>query len=723
MKENKKDKLELFLNRELSWVQFNQRVLEEAFDEGNPLLERVKFLAIVSSNLDEFFMVRVAALKQQVLAGYDKSDESGLKPKKQLKQLSQAIQQQVVMQYDCWNNLLAPSLKEQQIFLLNPEELNSKQEAYLDSFFSELVFPVLTPMAIDPSRPFPFLASKSLNICLLLQPNVATNATTNVLPQPIELSSLGTFAVVQVPSVLNRLVPLPASNKEKHFILLEQVIMRYLHQLFHGYQVLGSAPFRITRNADIPINEEDAEDLLSKIEQWLKLRQRGTTIRLEIAAQALPEIRDFLQEKLQIHKGELYEVPGPVDFTFLMKTLGLSDKKKFYFPKFKPVVPKEFREEQDIFKVIKEKDRFLHHPYHSFQPVTDLVNQAAKDPQVLAIKQTLYRVSGDSPVVKALAKAAEKGKQVTVVVEIKARFDEEKNIKWAKKLEEAGCHVIFGLVGLKVHAKLLLVVRQEEDGICRYLHLGTGNYNDVTAGIYTDMSILTCNQDLGTDVSALFNMLTGYSVQTQWQKLGVAPLGLRQQFINSIHREINNVKAGGSGHIIAKMNSLTDPELIDHLYQASQGGVKVDLVVRGMCSLVPQVPQVSDNIRVVSIVGRFLEHSRIYYFFNNGNDQLFLSSADWMPRNMDRRVETLFPIEDEIIKKEILHTLELSLLDNVKARHLTAKGDYIRPPILDGQEAINLQQQLMERVKLQNPDSSASEVLLPFVPIMSEISQ
>ena len=680
---------ELFYNRELSWVKFNQRVLEEAFDTNNPLLERVNFLGISSSNLDEFFMVRVASLKDQVLAKYNKSDASGLTAKHQLKLLSQAIHKQVTEQYSCWNNQLNPELAEKGILFLKIPQLDQAQLDFLEDMFTMDIYPVLTPMAIDQSRPFPFLTNKSLNICLMIK-----ETSINEL-SPLEEGEI--FALVQVPSVLNRFIELPA-KQGKVFVLLEDVIVAYLHKLFHGYQIIAASPFRITRNLDLPIEEEDAEDLLGKIQQWLKQRQRGTSIRLELAVNTDQRIRDFLQESLCIHKGELYTVDGPLDLSFLMRFSSLSGYKQLRFAKYTPVIPAEFAEYDDIFELIRDGDRLIHHPYESFQPVIDFVTQAANDPQVLAIKQTLYRVSGDSPIIKALAQAAEKGKQVTVVVEIKARFDEENNIQWARKLEEAGCHVIYGLVGLKVHCKLVLVVRKEDEGIRRYLHLGTGNYNDITARIYTDMGLFTCDQYLGADVSALFNMLTGYSKLDRWYKLGVAPVDLRNKFVQLINQEIQSAQNGSTGYIIAKMNSLVDSDIIYHLYRAAQAGVKIDLIVRGICSLVPGLPGISDNIRVISIVGRFLEHTRIFYFYNNGFPQLFLGSADWMPRNLDRRVEIIFPIQDENIKDRIIKTLYLYLQDTVKARELAPDGEYRRRE-LSSVKQISVQDMLMYKTK------------------------
>ncbi|QUH25798.1 RNA degradosome polyphosphate kinase [Serpentinicella alkaliphila] len=659
------NKREYYINRELSWLEFNYRVLQEAKNSKNPLLERLKFLSIVSSNLDEFFMIRVASLKNQVLAGYNKLDPSGLSPKKQLNAISLETHKMISQQYQLFNNSIVPSLKKQSIFLLSKDDLHKDEILFLEDYFKNVVYPVLTPMAVDSSRPFPLILNKSLNIAVLIEDKSAEGEFV--------------FATVQVPSLLPRFKELPCSKgHSKRFILLEEIITLFIEELFLGHPVVCSFPYRITRDTDLTIEEEDAEDLLVEIERSLRNRRRGSAIRLEIHKSIDTRLIHILKTALEIHEGEIYYIDGPLDLTFLLKIYNLEGYDFLKYPHHTPQIPKDLIDSDDILDAIAKKDILLHHPYESFDPVIDFVKKASIDPQVLAIKQTLYRVSGDSPIVQALIEAAERGKQVTVLLEVKARFDEENNIQWAKKLEKAGCHVIYGLVGLKTHCKITLVVRIEENRIKRYVHLGTGNYNDITAKFYTDIGLFTCKETFGADVSAIFNMLSGYSDPPDLYKLEVAPLNLRGKFMELIKAEIQHAQQGKKAKIIAKMNSLVDIDIIKALYRASIAGVKVDLIIRGICCLKPGIPHISENIRVISIVGRFLEHSRIYYFHNDGSEDIYLSSSDWMPRNLDRRIETLFPIEDIIAKERIIELLEISLLDTVKANRLNSEGKYLK---------------------------------------------
>lgn len=653
-----------YINRELSWLEFNDRVLEEARDRNNPLLERIKFLSIASSNLDEFFMVRVASLKDLVNAGFNKPDYSGLTSKQQLKKISVRTHLMVDTQYSTLNRALLPALKKNGMHVVYREEVNEEQRVFLEEYFTNIVYPVLTPMAVDSSRPFPLILNKSLNIGVLIKPK----------EEEKELI----FATVQVPSVLSRVIELPPAKEgaDRFFIFLEEVIMMFIDRLFTAREIVCAYPYRITRNADLSLEEEEAEDLLVEIEKSLKKRNWGNAIRLEVDSDIDERLLDVLKNALQIHHGDIYYINGPLDLTFLMKIWALEGYESLRYAPYEPQKSFSLLEEEDILGAIRKKDIFLHHPYESFEPVVDFIRQASKDPDVLAIKQTLYRVSGNSPIVRALAQAAERGKQVMVLLEVKARFDEENNIQWAKRLEQAGCHVIYGLVGLKTHSKITLVVRREESGIKRYVHLGTGNYNDITARFYTDMGLFTCNEYFGADASALFNMLSGYSEAPAWYKLEAAPLGLRKRFLELIETEARNARAGRKAVIMAKMNSLVDPEIISALYRASSAGVEIQLIVRGICCLRPGLKGISENITVRSIVGRFLEHSRIFYFYSDGREEVFLSSADWMPRNLDRRVELLFPIEDRDIKERIVNILELSLEDTVKARVLDSEGKY-----------------------------------------------
>lgn len=652
-----------YVNRELSWILFDHRVLNEARDKSIPLLERLKFLSITASNLDEFFMIRVASLKDMVNAGYQKKDIAGMTPEKQLAALNTAIHDLVDLQYSTFSRSLLPLLEQNGLHLIRHHEQLTKEEAdYIDHYFEDNVYPVLTPMAVDSSRPFPLIRNKTLNIGAM----VRKKGTKEELE----------FATVQVPGVLNRVVELPSQGSARKIILLEEIIERNIQRLFLNYEIICSNPYRIMRNADLTIEEDEAADLLKEIEKQLKKRQWGQAIRLEVEAGMDKRMLKLLKKELHMEEENIYEIDGPLDLTVLMKIYGLEGYGHLKAPKYEPKQVLELPAGCDIFEKIREGDILLHHPYQTFTPVVDFIRQAAKDPEVLAIKQTLYRVSGHSPIIAALAQAAENGKQVTVLVELKARFDEENNIVWARMLEKAGCHVIYGLVGLKTHSKITLVVRREEDGIRRYVHLGTGNYNDATAKLYTDIGLFTCAEMVGEDATAVFNMLSGYSEPLLWNKLSLAPLWLKDKFLYLIEREKKYALEGRPARIIAKMNSLCDRDIIAALYEASAAGVKIDLIVRGICCLRVGIPGVSENITVRSIVGNFLEHSRIFYFENNEHYEIYCGSADWMPRNLERRVEILFPVDRKECKEELLHILECQLRDNVKASVLQADGSY-----------------------------------------------
>lgn len=663
MEKNEKinlNKPEYFFNRELSWLKFNLRVLREAGVKTTPLLERLKFVAITASNLDEFFMVRVAGLWDQYENGINKRDAAGLTVKAQLEEISKAAHDQMKL-LNKYLLSLVKELREVGIYICRVSELSEKGRRWLEAYYQEEIFPVLTPMAVDASRPFPFLANKTLNLAVEL-----TNQEGE--------DSMG---IVQVPSVLPRLLEVPGEEK-RSFVFLEDVINEHCSDLYSGCKILDVVPFRITRDADLEFDEDDIDNLLKEVEKSLRKRTRGASVRLEIYNKANSRIRKFLYDNLDITEQEVYEINGPLDATCFFKFASLPGMWPWLYEPFVPQRPLELPDDSDIFKVLRERDVLLHHPYESFDPVVKFVSDAADDPNVLAIKQTLYRVSGNSPIVAALARAAENGKQVTVLVELKARFDEENNIIWARRLEEAGCHVIYGLMGLKTHAKIILVVRKEADGIKRYVHLGTGNYNDNTAKLYTDMGLMTANDQFGSDASAFFNVLSGYSDPPVWNKLVMAPLGLRKKIYELIDNEISIVKKGGTGHIIAKMNSLIDYPVIQKLYEASMAGVKIDLIIRGICGLRAGMDGISDNITVRSIVGRQLEHSRIFWFQGGGKEQLFLSSADWMPRNLNDRVELFFPVETPAHIERIKKVLDLYLRDNVGAHMMQSNGTYRR---------------------------------------------
>lgn len=659
-----------FMNRELSWIKFDERVLAEARDRKLPLFERLKFLSITASNLDEFFMIRVASLKDMVSADCQKKDISGMTPQEQLDELYVVTHELVREQYSIYNRSLLPALMENGLRVVDKHEnLSEKQKQYVDRYFEENVYPVLTPMAVDSSRPFPLVRNKSLNIGALINPKREKKGNKKELE----------FAMVQVPSVLSRIVPIPSeSGEQKSVILLEELIERNMEKLFLNYDIVCAFPFRIMRNADFTIDEDDAADLLKEIEKQLKRRQWGEAIRLEVEKGMDTRLLSFIQSELSIEEKAIYKIDGPLDLTFLMKMYAMEGfehlKAAAFVPQQVPGLPPDC----DIFEKIRQGDIMMYHPYESFNPVVEFIQKAAKDPDVLAIKQTLYRVSGNSPIIKALAKAAENGKQVSVLVELKARFDEENNIVWAKMLEKAGCHVIYGLVGLKTHSKITLVVRREENRIRRYVHLGTGNYNDATAKLYTDIGLFTCAESIGEDATAVFNMLSGYSEPRNWNKLSLAPLWLKDRFMYLIEREENHARAGREAHIIAKMNSLCDKEVIEALYRASTAGVKIELIIRGICCLKVGIPGVSENISVRSIVGNFLEHARIFYFENGGNPEYYCGSADWMPRNLERRVEILFPVEKQELKDRLKYILDCQLADTEKASVLQPDGTYVK---------------------------------------------
>ena len=654
-----------YINRELSWIQFNERILGEAKDKNLPLFERLKFLSITASNLDEFFMVRIASLKDMVNAGYKKTDIAGMTPEMQLRELYKVTHEFVKDQYAVYNKQFLPALSEVGFHIVERHEnLTSSQAEYADRYFEDTVYPVLTPMAVDSSRPFPLIRNKTLNLGALIRDKKGGE----------ELE----FATVQVPDVLPRIVILPKEedSEDVYVILLEELIERNIHKLFLNYDIVSFSPFRIMRNADFSIDEEEAEDLLKEIEKQLKMRQRGQAIRLEAEKGMDPKLLSFLMEELHITEDDIYSISGPLDLTVLMKMYGMEGFEEHKLKPYEPQIVPGLEPGDDIFEAIRKKDLFLHHPYQSFTPIVQFIRQAAADPDVLAIKQTLYRVSGNSPIIAALETAAENGKQVTVLVELKARFDEEHNILWAKRLEQAGCHVIYGLKGLKTHCKITLVVRKEEDGIRRYVHLGTGNYNDSTAKLYTDLGLLTCAESFGEDATAVFNMLSGYSEPRSWNKLAVAPLWLKKRLLKLIDRETRNAEEGLPSGIIAKMNALCDPDVIAALYKASSAGVKIDLIVRGICCLRVGIPGVSENISVRSIVGNFLEHARVFYFENAGKPEMFCASADWMPRNLERRVEIMFPLDQEDIRQRIVEGLATQLRDNTKAHLMKPDGTY-----------------------------------------------
>ncbi|MDO4438646.1 MAG: RNA degradosome polyphosphate kinase [Eubacteriales bacterium] len=687
-----------YYNRELSWLLFNQRILEEAEDRDNLLFERLKFLSITASNLDEFFMVRVASLKSMMHAGYKKTDISGMTASEQFSRVSETAHKMVCEQYKVLRESVITELhKEAKVKLITDwEELDKSEQSYLNQYFKENIYPVLTPMAVDSSRPFPLILNKTLNIAALVQrkSDAETNGDTE-------------FAMVQVPSVLPRIIELPVRpcvdrdgiRTERVFILLETVIEKNIDQLFSKYDILNTAAFRIMRDADFSLDEDEAENLLNEIKKQLKKRRKGDAIRLEIDKQADKRLVEILKAELWVDEEDIYYIDGPLDLTFLMKLYSVDGFDAFKDKKYIPRPVPELMNEDDIFTNIRKGDIFLHHPYNSFEPVVEFIKKAAVDPNVLAIKQTLYRVSSTSPIIAALEEAASNGKQVTVLVELKARFDEENNINWAIRLEKAGCHVIYGLLGLKTHSKITLVVRREDDGIRCYVHLGTGNYNDSTAKLYTDCGIMTADSRIGEDATAVFNMLSGYSEPENWNELICAPLWLREWMLMRINREAENASKGLPASITAKMNSLCDREIIAALYNASQKGVKIELIVRGICSLKAGIKGLSENITVRSIVGRYLEHARIFRFENAGEPLYYMGSADWMPRNLDKRVEIVFPVLEEKNKLKVQHILDVQLSDTKKASILMPDGSY-RKQNVPKDEAVSSQETFMKEAML-----------------------
>lgn len=686
------DDPKFYINRELTMLEFQRRVLQEARDETNPLLERVKFLAILGSNLDEFFMVRVSGLIKQVDAGVIEVPPDGLTPAEQLAAIRKIAWNLMSEAREILQVELMPQLKKAGIYLLDYMELNDRQKAVADQYFSEMVFPILTPLAFDPGHPFPHISNLSLNLAVVIRDDEGQER----------------FARVKIPDTLPRLVSLRRSTgglrkdgtrpKNHYFVWLDQVIAANLGTLFPGMEITETHLFRVTRDADLTIQELEAEDLLESMEQSVRQRRFGAVVRVTVNSSMPSRIRQILEENLEIEHQEIYSLEGPLGLSDLMALYRL-DRSELKDPPLKQAIPAAIRNaplESDIFSIIRKEDVLFHHPYDSFTPVVDFLNQAARDPDVMAIKQTLYRVGRNSPVVNALLEARQNGKQVAVLVELKARFDEESNIKWAHMLESEGVHVTYGLLGLKTHSKIALVVRREGNHIRRYLHLATGNYNAVTAQIYEDFGMFTSDPEIGADATDLFNFLTGYSAKKDYRKLLIAPVNLRERMTALIEREISNQRRGEEGRLIFKMNSLVDPPIIKLLYQASQAGVKIDLIIRGMCCLRPGIPNVSENIRVMSVVGRFLEHSRIYYFRNGGNEEIYLGSADLMPRNINRRVEVLFPVKDQrIIRYLYDDVLSTYLVSNIKTRLLQSDGSYKMVVPDPGEAQLNIQNWLL----------------------------
>jgi polyphosphate kinase len=672
----------LYINRELSWLEFNWRVLEEARDQRHPLLERVKFLSIVSSNLDEFFMIRVAGIKEQILADIVEYSPDGQSPSQQLQAIHARVTRMLKDMSACFWKDLHPKLAAEKIHLLKMNELNADDRAKLSGLFAREIYPVLTPLAFDPGHPFPYISNLSLSLAVVVStPNGEER-----------------FARVKVPDVLPRLIQIPNGEIPAttfRFVWLEDVIAENLGLLFPGMTVKESYAFRVTRNADIEIQEDEAEDLIHSIEESIRQRRYGSVVRVGVQNTMPARIKDILIDNLEVTADDVYELTPPLGLSHLMSLLKVL-RPDLKDPVYQPATGSIDDDGDDIFSAIRRGDLLLHHPYDSFNPVVQFIKAAANDPNVLAIKQTLYRIGKESPLIPLFVQAAENGKQVAVLVELKARFDEENNIGWAKQLERAGVHVVYGLVGLKTHGKMALVVRKEHDGLRRYVHLGTGNYNPATARIYTDLSYLTCREEITEDATEVFNYLTGYSRRKAYARLAVAPVTLRETVSALIDREMGHARGGKSGRMILKMNALTDVKLIAKLYEASKAGVKIDLIVRGICSLRPQVKGISDNIRVISIVGRYLEHSRVFYFENAGRPELYLSSADLMGRNLDRRVELMFPVEDPTMAASIKHeVLETALADTVRARTLQPDGTYTSVAPTNGSEALDSQQTIM----------------------------
>lgn len=680
----KKGSPNMFFNRELSWIEFNKRVLEEAKDESNPLLERAKFLSIFSTNLDEFFMIRVSGVKRQILSDINELSSDGISPHELMDEIYAKLSPLVEEQYKIFNEDVIPKLAENNIRFFKYEELTEEETKRIDKYFEDEIFPILTPLAIDNVHPFPNLINRSIALAIVLD-----DPDTEVIEEKV--------SVVQVPSnIVPRFYQIDGRD-ENSFILLEDIILANIDKLFPGMATVSVSQFRITRNADLELEEEEADDLLTLIEEEVKKRRLGLLVRLEIDKNCPEKLKNFLIDALNVEKNEIYEIDGPLNLGDMMNLTKIENRKLKYEP-FTPRISSFFREEDDIFKNISRQDIFLHHPFYSFSSVSEFIAKAAFDPKVYAIKLTLYRTSGDSAIINSLITAAENGKQVTAVVELKARFDEENNIIWARALENAGVHVVYGLIGLKTHCKIALVVRKEDEKMKRYVHLSTGNYNQTTAKLYTDFGIFTANEDFGKDATQLFNYLTGYSKKHSYKELVVAPINMRKTILSLIDNEIKQQQEHNNGYILAKMNSLVDEEVILKLYEASNAGVKIELMVRGICRLKPGVQGMSENINVYSLVGRFLEHSRAFYFNNNGNSKLYLGSADWMPRNLDRRIEIMFPIEDERVKEDILEVMKLYLTDNVKVRILKSDGTYAKLAAESTANKIDIQETFVKRV-------------------------
>lgn len=685
-------KPEYFNNRELSWMDFNDRVLEEARNKDNPLLERINFLGITQSNVDEFFMVRVASLHKLIAAGIKTTDSSGMTPEKQLDAINKKEHKAVEKRYSTYWRSLLPQLEKKNIFIKEVKDLNAQQYEFVRRYFSDELYPVITPMADDTNRPFPFIANDSLNIAVRLKDKE---------------DGKHHYATLRVPNNFKRLVKLPKADNS--FVLLEDIIKEFVSSFFDGYEVKEAAIFRVTRDMDLDVAERDTSDFLRSVQKQLKDREHGKAVRLEIEKSMGDKLRSRLFDKLNVKKSEIYEISGPIDLTFLKKLAGaVKGHEKLRYTPIKGYVDPDLAFSSDIFANIRERDYLVQHPYDSFDAVLNFIRKAAHDDKVLAIKMTLYRVSGNSPIIKYLGQAAQAGKQVTVLVEVKARFDEENNVHWAKTLEQMGCHVIYGLKGLKTHTKITLVIRRDEDGIRRYIHLGTGNYNDVTAHFYTDMGLFTSRRDLGVDATNLFNMLSGYSRPPYFRQLRISPKHIREFINQKIDNEIEIAKNGRKAEVHMKMNSLSDPEIIGKLYEASHAGVKIHLIVRGICCLRTDIPGISDNIEVHSIVGRLLEHSRIYYFYNDGNQDVYLSSADMMKRNLNRRVETLFPILQPDLKERVLNIYNIMWNDNVKPRvlhdNVYSMVDRRGKKALNSQEYFIHQSQEKERELKQKED-------------------
>lgn len=707
-------KQKFYLNRELSWLSFNDRVLEEATDPNNPLLEKLKFVAITSSNLDEFFMIRVAGLRHQKENGVTRKDIAGMTPEQQLQHISESAQHLVAKQYMYLKKILN-ALELEGLYFVKPRDLTKGQLEWLRDYFEREIFPVVTPMAVDSSHPFPFLASKSLNLAMLLEKIERTGDDDN----DIDVKT----AIVPVPSVLSRIIALPEDKERKgchDFVLLEDVIRHFAQQLFMGYDLLEAHAFRITRDADLYIDEEDAKDLVVEVERQLKKRQKGEAVRVEFERGTSRFMQRFITQSLNLVKNDLYEIDGPIDTTMYFRFCGIPGYDKLRYPEAHPYTPWSMIQshEKDIFSMIREKDMLVHLPYESFdESVVNFVMSAATDPDVLAIKQTLYRVSSRSPIIWALEKAAQNGKQVTVLMEVKARFDEENNIHMARRLEKAGAHVIYGLVGLKTHSKCTLIIRREKDGIRRYVHVATGNYNASTAKLYTDLGIFTCSDAFGADASAFFNLLSGYSDPPVWDSFLVAPINLRERCVALIDREIQHVKNGENGHIIAKMNSLLDSRMVDKLYEASQAGVKIELIVRGICVLIPGIPGVSNNITVRSLVGRFLEHSRVFWFNNGGREELYIGSADWMPRNLNDRVELMIPVKDTDCMHRIKNMVLKELEDNQKAHIMQSNGTWVKMIASENKVCAQEYFQKLAEQRSEQEKMTLKQKFEPYVPV------